>query len=203
MSISNGDIVRTTANFTLPDGTLYQNVFHHQRTGVGIISDAAHVTAIEAWLENMYNEIITYVKSTTTEALCSVDRVAFSIDAWEVVENIGVFTPDFNPAGGTNQLPNQVSPYVIFKTERPKSVGRKFLFPFIEEATNASILEEAAIEDIVAWADDAVNSITLQALDYLVPGIPRTGVDSWLPFTLAVVTNIVGSQRRRRPGVGA
>jgi hypothetical protein len=202
MAIVEGDILRTTINMLLGDGTLYQNVYHHQRTGIGVISEQTHIDTLELWAENAYNEIIDFVRNTVVEQLCYVDKVAWDGTEWAITESIGTFTPTFNPAGVQDQLPNQVSAFCIFKTARPKSVGRKFLMPFIEASQEDSLLVAGALADVVAYADDVVNSILLTPLNYLVPGVPRTGVNSWLPFTVAVVTNLLGTQRRRRRGYG-
>ena len=203
MTIVAGDILRTSCNFTIANNTQYQNVFHHQRTGVGILSDAAHVSAIEDWCNAMYAEIANRCRSGVVGALSSVDKVEFVEGGWTVVESIGVFTPDFNPSDIAAQLPNQSSCFATFITMRPKSTGRKFLFPMTSANVIDGILNPTIVASMVAWADDAVNDIVIQALDNLVPGIVRTGVDAWLPFILGVVTNVTGSQRRRRPGEGS
>lgn len=205
MTIGLGDILRTSINFLLTDGTLYQNVYHHRRVGVGILSDAAHITALKDWAEAMYAEIDDDVAIGTLEQLSSVDRIDFVEGTWTVVENIGVFTPDFTPTGSTaSAMPNQVSPFITFKTARPKTVGRKFLFPLTETQFDAGRLTAGTVTNIVAFADDAVNNVVISApLDYLVPLVVRTGVDAFEDFTLAIVTNVVGTQRRRRFGYGA
>ena len=64
-------------------------------------------------------------------------------------------------------------------------------------------VENAAVDDIVLYAAEALEDITIAVVNALHPGVPRTGVDDWLSFTVAVVTNLLGSQKRRRPGVGA
>lgn len=203
MAILAGDIVKTTMSFGILDGTVCQNIFHHQRIGVGVFTDAAIVTAIEEWAEAMYAELVTAIKDDVVALLCSVDRVEWVIDEWKITENIGVFTPDFVPTLVSEALPNMDSAFVVLKTARPKTIGRKFLPPFGESQQNASYLVAAAVEDVVAWADDAVNDITLQVLDYMRPGVVRTGFDAWFPFTVGIVTNLLGTQRRRRPGVGS
>lgn len=203
MTVVAGDVLRTSISFTLVDGTLLQNVYHHKRTGVAVITDAAHVTALGTWAAAMYGEIVSLVRNNVVANLSSVDKVEWSGLAWEVVENIGSFVPSFTPSGATDALPNQCSPFVIFKTARPKTVGRKFLFPVLENNQDASFIDGAAMVFITAYADEAVNNITLAALNELVPGVPRTGFDVWQEFTLAIVTNVIGTQRRRRPGVGA
>ena len=203
MTIVVGDILRTSMQWQLPSGDLYQNVFHHKRTGIGIISDATHVSTIKDWAEAMYGEIVTLVNAGTVERLSFVDLVEFVAGAWKVTENIGTFTADVTMSAAGDICPNQVSPFIVFKTPRPKTVGRKFLFPSMESDQNQGILIGAAITKYVAWADDAVNDIVIQVGDNLVPGVPRTGVDEWQEFNVAVVTDLVGTQRRRRPGEGA
>ena len=203
MTVVAGDILRTSVNFTLGDGSLFQNIYHHKRTGVGIIGDASHVSVIEFWVEAMYGEIDDIVSDTVNEGLCSVDKVEWVVDTWEVVENIGTFTPTIGFSSVAEPLPNQMSAFVVFKTNRPKTVGRKFLFPFTEAEQSSGILSGGTVTKVVAYADDAVNNLTLQVGDYLVPGVVRTGVDEWWEFYVAIVTDLMGTQRRRRPGYGA
>lgn len=203
MTIVAGDILRTSCNFVLFNGQLYQNIFHHQRTGVGILSDAVHVQAIDDWATTMYAELNTWVGDGVVSSLCSVDQVEFVDGEWTVVDNIGTFTLTFSPTEVGPPMPTQLSPYIIFKTDRPQSVGRKFLFPLTEAGYENGVLAQSVVNVLVSWADDAVNNIVIQVLDDLVPGIIRVGFDVFLPWHTAIVTNSVGTQRRRRLGVGA
>lgn len=203
MTLGVSDIVRTSCNFLLPSGDEYQNVFHHIFDGIGGVSDAAVVADIEDWVETMYAEIVVPTDQDVVEQLCSVDQVEWVVDKWEVVANIGTFTPSIAFAGTDLQLPNQSSPFVVFKTQRPKTVGRKFLFPCAAILQDQGILDSATVTKIVAWADDAVNNIVLDVANELHPGVIRTGINEWKQFTMAVVTNLIGSQRRRRQGYGA
>ena len=203
MALGVGDIVRTSINFTLGSGDQYQNVFHHIFDGIGGISDAAVVADIKTWAETMYGEIDTAVANDVVEQLSFVDQVEWVTDEWKVVGNIGTFTPTFAPLITGVVLPNQSSPFVVFKTARPKTVGRKFLFPLGSNLQDQGIITGATVTLITAWAADAVNDITLDVANVLHPGVPRTGVNDWENFTSAVVTNLIGSQRRRRQGYGA
>lgn len=203
MALGVGDIVRTSVNFLLPSGDQYQNVYHHIFDGIGGVSDAAVVLDIKAWAEAMYAEIDDHVKSATLEQLSFVDQVEWTGAAWEVVANIGTFTPAFVPTSADSVCPNQVSPFIVFKTSRPKSVGRKFLFPTLEPDQDQGILDAPTIAAIVAFADDAVNDIVVDVVNALHPGIIRVGVNDFLAFQVAIVTDLLGTQRRRRPGEGA
>ncbi len=139
------------------------------------------------------------------EQLSFVDRIAFNeiTDQWEIVENIGTFTLTFVPAGAADTIPYQGAPYVIFKTDRPRTVGKKFLFPFIETMQANTILEAGAVTAMVAYGVQVLTAITLGGNGELTCGVPRTGVESWWNFLVAVVGDVIGSQKRRRPGVGA
>lgn len=202
MSVLSGDILRTTCNFTIGTVTQFQNVYHHKRFGVAIYTDQEHVNFIETWAESLYGTLVAYNRDNIEGGLCQVDKIEWDTDEWVIVENVGTFVLGWSPIGGATNLPNQVSPFVVFKTNRPKTVGRKFLFPMTEEAYAGGRLVTLALEDMADYADIAVNNITMAALNYLIPGVPRTGVNSWQEFFVAVVNDLVGTQRRRREGVG-
>lgn len=205
MSVVDGDVLRVTANFELGDGTQYQNVYHYIRDGTDVFGDAAHVSAIENAMDIIYDTLVAQVKDDTVEQLSFVDRVAWDEGEglWKVVENIGTFTVLFVPTSTDDALPYQSSPYVIFKTERPKSVGKKFLFPFVEATQDSTILTGAAVTAMVAYGAAALTTRSLGGDATLAPVIVRTGVETVLRLLVAVVNDVIGSQKRRRPGVGA
>lgn len=205
MAIIDQDILRVSCNFELGDGTQYQNIYHFIRDGVDVYSDAAHITAISAKLQDAYADLVTFVKDDVVEKLSSVDRLEWSVPLgrWEVTENIGTFTITFSPIGTTDSLPFMSSPYVIFKTIRPKSVGKKFLFPMTEPAQANTILVAGAVTAIVDYAAEIMTAIALGGDATLTAGIPRTGFETWYNFLVAIVGDVMGSQKRRRPGVGA
>lgn len=205
MTVLDGDILRISLNFELGDGTQYQNIFHYIRDGTDPFSDAVHVAAIELKVEAMYATIDDLVKSDVVAQLCFVDRVEFNeiVDEWRVVENVGTFTPDFTATQGGDAIPHQSAPFLIFKTGRPKSVGKKFLFPFVELQQANTILVGGAVTAMVAYGVEVLDAIEVGGDVTLTAGIPRTGVQTYLNFLVAVVNDVIGTQRRRRPGVGA
>lgn len=203
MTVVDGDVLRTTANFTLPDGTLYQNVYHHKASLTAPFGDATVEAAIDAWLTATYAWLNALVRSTTVGDLCSIDEVSWSGTAWEITRNLGTFVHTFVPTGGAESMPNQMSPFVTFVTDRPKSVGRKFLFPMGENNYLEGVLAAATVTAIVNYANAALANVNLSPLNDLLPGVTRVGFDVFLPFALAVVTNVAGTQRKRRLGVGA
>lgn len=205
MSMLDGDILRVSLNFELGDGTEYQNIFHYIRDGTDPISDATHIANLKSRVEAMYATIDDLVTSDVSAQLCFVDRVEFNeiVDEWRVVENIGTFTPDFTPTEETDALPYQSAPFIVFKTNRPKSVGKKFLFPFGEAHQDGTILVGGAVTAMVAFGVEVLSGPAVGGDVTLTAGIVRTGVQTFLNFLVAVVNDVIGSQKRRRPGVGA
>lgn len=203
MALGAGDVLRTTVNFLLGNGVQYQNVYHHIFDGVGGVSDAVVVADIATWANAAYGAFASFFATDVVDQLSFVDQVEWVVDAWETVANIGTFTPSTTPIGGTEICPNQIAPFVTFKTARPKTVGRKFLFPAPEAAQNGGIMIAGMVTAIVAYAAIVVNDLEIDVLNVLHPGVPRTSVNDWENFTVAVVTDLVGTQRRRRPGYGA
>lgn len=205
MAVVDGDVLRISANFELGDGSLYQNIYHFVRDGTDPYSDAAHVTAILNKLDIMYGHLEPLVKDDVVPRLGYVDRVAYNeiTDQWEVVENVGTFTVTFVGDGTGDALPYQSSPYVIFKTARPKSVGKKFLFPLEEVQQDSTILVAGAVTAITSYATSLISAIAVGGDATLTACIVRTGVHTVLNLLVAVVGDVLGSQKRRRPGVGA
>ncbi len=203
MTLGVGDIVRTSCNFLLGSGDQYQNVYHHIFDGIGGVSDAAVTLDIKTWADAMYSQYDADVDQGVIEQLSFVDQVEFVEGEWEVVANVGTFTVEMTNLAGGSMLPNQASPFITFKTARPKSVGRKFLFPFQSANQDEGIIAAPTVVLITAFAADALSDIVVDIVNELHPGVVRTGVNDFLPFTVAVVTNLIGSQRRRRQGYGA
>ncbi len=203
MTIEQSDVLRVTCNFILQDGTQYQNVYHYLFDGVGVIADATIVTEFAAQMQTAYEALEDLIRNDILNDLSSVDLVDFVTDQWEVIRNVGTFTLTILGTQAGDAIPNMSSAFVTLKTARPKSVGRKFLFPVVEAEQAQGILTPAAVTDIVAYTDAIIADIVVAVVNALQPGIVRTGINDVLLYTVGVVTNVIGTQRRRRPGVGA
>lgn len=205
MTVTNGDILKLTSSFTLEDGTIMQNIYHWRAAVAGDWGDSTITSAIQTWLEDALDNLEGGCSNTVTANLHSLDKVEWSAieGRWEVVENVGTFVPSFTPSAANDPMPNQTSPCVIFKTTRPKTVGKKFVFPMTDASYDGSYIDPALVTVLTNYAADVLANITLSILNDLIPGVPRSAVGVFYDFYLGVVTNVVGSQRRRKPGVGA
>lgn len=202
MAVQPGDVLKLTAEFLLGDGTIAQNVYYLRAVLVAQIADALAISTLKTWLEAGQSFVMGAMSSAGQCNPATVDVIAWDGAKWSVTQHVGIFTPNNTPTNNLEQLPNQVAPFASFNTNRPKSNGRKFLPGYCEDQSAGSYLTAAALAALVSYAAAVLANATIGPLDYFVPGVPRTAVNLFLDFAVAVVTNVVGTQRRRRPGVG-
>jgi hypothetical protein len=205
MTVNNGDILKVVYEVTLYDGTIAQNVYYLIADLIAPQADLSVVNGIELWIEAMYAEVEHLVVDDTIQNICSVHEVEWNavLALWEVTRFVGYFTPTINYSNVGEALPNQVSPFATFLTSRPKSRGRKFLYAWGETTQAFGYLGGPDLTALGLYADEVLDNVVLGPLNELIAGVVRTAVNEFLQFTGAVVTNVLGTQRRRRPGVGA
>lgn len=203
MAVGLGDIVRSSVNFVLEDGSQYQNVWHHIKVGATAYPNSTFVANFLSHFNSTYSNLQARVPVEVVPALSSLDKIEFSGGKWIITENIGTFTLVFTGSDVADPEPNQVSPYVLYKTPRPKTVGRKFLFPMTETYYDGSYINGTLITSITNFATQSMVDVYMGVIDDLEMCIPRTGVAVEYRIDHAIVTNVCGTQRRRRPGVGA
>lgn len=202
MTVSNGDVIKLVVEGLLEDGTIAQNVFYLLAELAAPQADQSVLNALETWVESAYAEVLGAMVDDLTFNDIVADVIEWNVDKWETTYHIGTEDVDLTPTSTFDAFPNQVAPFATFNTIRPKSKGRKFLFAFADDTALGSYLTAGTVTAIVDFATEVLTTIVLGPFNELVPGIVRTGVNQFLEFQSAVVTNVVGTQRRRRPGVG-
>jgi hypothetical protein len=203
MSVSNGEILKVTYETEMvATDTIFQNVYYLKFHTIGTRSDAAVLADLESWIEDAHGEIDEFVKSTMQQNLCAVDVIAWDTDEWVVDRNIGYIDPTLTFADTGEMLPQQSAWFALFKTARPKSNGKKYLAGMCEASSGGGYLTSPALTGLAAYAAEILNGISIDLDTYYTAGVPRTGVNTWLDFTLAVVGSLIRTQRRRVPGVG-
>jgi hypothetical protein len=145
-----------------------------------------------------------YLPTTMTQRVCWVDVIEWNAttEEWEVTRKVGYFTPTIGFNDAAEPLPNQSAAVAVFPTFRPKTRGRKFVFPFGEDAQDATFLVAAALGALADYAADVLADIVIGPLNELNTGVASTVTGSFQAFDTGIVTNVLGSQRRRRPTVG-
>lgn len=204
MSVSNGEYIKAVFEVDLPDGTIGQNVFNFRCSFTSDQANSAVLSAIEGYVEDIYNSLSTYIRSTLTVNLGAVNKMTWDAvnSLWETGTLVGYIAPAPTFGGSGDMLPNQVAPVMVANTTRPKSRGRKFLLGLVEAATAESDLVSAALTALGTALAHYIADETISAGNDLIVGVLREGVNQFLDFTDGEANSLVGTQRRRKPNVG-
>lgn len=205
MSVTNGDVVKAFVEFVLGDGSIVQNVFHFLVQSAGDVGNGDVVVAVDQYVEDIYNAVATYLADDFTINPGYIHKVGFDagLGKWVTEALIGSFTPTITHTNTDDPFPNQIAPVLVANTLRPKSRGRKFLMGFVDTAADAGDLVGAAVTAMGTALNHYLADEALTGSDVLSPGVVREGVDAFLEFTNGAINSVVGTQRRRKPGVGS
>lgn len=202
MTVSDGDILKCVVTIDLPLDVKAQNVFYLRQESAIDYSNSVVLTAIQGWVENLYDNFDSSVHSTVALSDVLVSKWLWSaLDLWHTGEFVGqeVLADIF--ASGGDMLPHATAAIVTGGTADPLCVSRKS-FPGFAEGTQAgSEVAAVSLVDLAAAAVAWLTDQTLTGADFLVPGVPAKG-GVWQELLVATVGSIMGSQRRRKPGVG-
>lgn len=203
MSVSHGDILHMVIEGKLADGSIWQNRHRWQVDAPAGLTDAVVLNAAKTFTENLYAYIASQVPGTAALQDGSVDVIAWNPtdSKWEIIQNVGLFSPLDTFANASDELPNQCSAFVIGNTSRPKSKGRMFAPPFGEDTQDHGILTSTALTAMGLYAAQYIINQAVGS-DWLMGGIVREAVNQWLGFQSVTYGDVIGTQRRRRLGVG-
>lgn len=203
MSVENGDILHCVIEAVLNDGSIVQNRKRFKLESAITQPDATVLNAVKTWVETLYAFVASEIPVTTDLDDGTVDIIAWNaIDlVWEVIQNVGIYTPLDTFADVGHALPNQCAAFVIGNTSRPKSKGRIFMFPFGEGSQDHGVLSPPALGAVANFATQYITSQPIGG-DNLISGIVRETTPDWLPFSTVSFDDIIGTQRRRRFGIG-
>ena len=204
MAIDDGDVLKAVAEYVLPDGTIAQNVFYFVAEFLASQTGTAVLGAVKQYLEDFYDAIKAYVKSSVTFNPFTLHKLQWNAteSEWEVEEFIGSDDVEVTNTSLDDQFPNQVAATMTANTARPKSRGRKFAPPFVDTAAVAGDLIAGAVTALGVALNHYLSDETVFSGNLLSPGVPRVGFNTFLEFTNGVVNSVLGTQRRRKPGVG-
>jgi hypothetical protein len=205
MAVSDGDFLKAVVQFTLDDGTIAQNVFWFKAAFVADQVNSAVLSAIEGYVEDIYNAVSAYLSNTFNIDLSYVHKMTFNptLAKWVTGTLVGSILPTITHTNTDDPFPNQIAATLVANTTRPGSFGRKFLMGCVETMADGSELVSAAVTAMGNALNHYIADETVSGSDQLVVGVLREGVEQFLEFTDGQVNSIVGTQRRRKPGVGA
>lgn len=205
MPVNNGEIVKSWMEFNLADGTIAQMVYHWKVYSAGEVTSADVIAAVEQYMEDIVAAVQAYIDADITLNPTPVQIVDWDAteDAWVIDRNIGTATCTESFSSTVDPLPNQCAPVMVANTARPKSRGRKFFPGFDDNSASGSDMAAAVLTALGTALAHYLADETISGADVLSPGVIRAGVNAFLDFTTGQVNSVIGTQRRRKPGVGA
>lgn len=202
MSVEAGNIIKVVANLSMPDEVLAQNVFYWIVSGDATSTDAFFITKVEDWLEAFYGELAGRISGAVDLQEASVQEVEFdAVDGWVVVRNIGTANPSVTFSATGDMLPHAGAAIITAQTAVPTRRSRKSIPGCVEaeidNSTVTSTLLTALANAAVEWISDFAIATGIVCISVLLSELGIT-----IPLVGASVPDILGSQRRRKPGVG-
>jgi hypothetical protein len=204
MPVNDGEYVEGRVEFELADGTIAQNVFHFVADFLSEESNSAVTNAVIGYIEDIYGAIATYLSDGFTVNLSKVSKITWDSDVqkWVTELLLGTGLPTITHTNTDDPFPNQIAPVLVANTNRPKTRGRKFLMGCVETMAQGGDLVTAAVTAMTNALNHYIADETVSGSNNLDPGVLREGVEEFRHFTNGEVNSIVGTQRRRKPGVG-
>jgi hypothetical protein len=199
-----GTIFKAAVTIDMPRVQLAQNVFyfHVSNPASEMISAAEVVTAIADWCDDFYTWLQPLVATDVTVDFVDVDNIAWVVDKWETIGNLGTGVISNTGESISDMLPHACAPVITAKTMAPKSRGRKFIAGVTENNVDDSIPTGDLLTDLLGAAVVWLTDISLGTSFDLEPCI--TCIDGVMRLLVStVISTVVGSMRRRKPGVGA
>ena len=204
MTVSNGDVLKGFIEIVLADGTITNNVFWFLADFLSDQSDYDVANTVESYIEDIYSSVATYLADDFTINPSYLHQVSWDPATYKWITDrlVGTLTPSFTHTNTDDPFPNQVSPVLVANTGRPGTRGRKFLTGFVETAAEASDLVSGAVTALTTALNHYLADETISAGNELKVGVGREANGAFALFTNGVVDSAVGTQRRRKPGVG-
>ncbi len=194
-------VFRLTAQFTMPESTIQQWVWHIIQTTVGDVAltnliDAAEVVLADAWAE---------IEDQHTDGMVG-DTLELAVYDDVLNEFNTVRSNDISALVGTDavtdMLPHQDAGLVLFFTSVGRSLGKKFISGMVETTQADSIVAAAAIVKLILFAAEFKTIITAAGNDYA-PGNFNLVSEVFRQWGSTVsVGALISSQDKRKPGIG-
>ena len=205
MAVESGAKIKAVMEMVMADGSIVQNVYHYRLAGGGTLTEEEVVDEITDQLELMYAAVSVYIDQNITVNPTVVYEIEWNTEdkKWETLRVLGEKLLQWTPDGLEDPLPNQCAATVSAATERPKSRGRKFLPGWGDQSVTGGDLNAGSMGALAAYAALYVQTLIVDVAQSLIPGIPRSAAFAFLDFTAAAINSVIGTQRQRKPGVGA
>lgn len=194
-----GDKLRLALEFEMPEEQKAMNILGLSMTS-GTATDAQFLTAAATFITTCYATLQGVIHNQVDINDGIINTVVWSGTAWVVDRLIGTILPTFSPTDAADMLPHACAAVVTMPTILPKKRGRIFLPGFSEVQQSDSLWVAGAATAMANFATAIRAGFTAGTglVQYVVLG-KAGGSNGTTGFD---VGGVVGSQRRRKPGIG-
>ncbi len=148
-----------------------------------------------------------YLQSITNN-IVSMTASVWVADSYEVMipagggwESVAIIPFSASGLVSGDYLPNAVAAVLLGKAAGKRHIGRKFFSAIPESVTTANSLVGVALTNAGLALAAYITPLTTVLGSVLTPGVvDKTG--TFHAFTSGVVSSLLGSMRRRKPGLG-
>lgn len=197
MPVNPLDVLRITAKFSQASQQI-RNVYDVIHGGLTQQTDADVWNGVLLWLELAY----TFVQPGQTSQF-SYDTIDI-VNVTQGLPIIEVAWPNLSAGGDVNNdpLPLQIAAVCRFPTNYLRSQGRKFVGGLTENQTQGNgVLIPTTVTAHASYAARIAAGFTVNG-DLFVAGADNPSKARFAAFTASIVNDVVGTQRRRKQGVG-
>lgn len=196
-SVNLNDIVRVVAIMKLDNLFDVINTYHFEQRVVGQANGDTWMVDVAAYLDSAYTEIITHVSN----------RVSFSLITGQNLTQDTILPEKTWPlltigSAVDDMLPEQLCPYVFWRTPRPRTRSSVYLPPFTEGAWTGTIIPPAALANLQDYANRFIGDFTM-TLGTIRKGAFNPGLLRFSECSTGIRQTSYRTQRRRRIGVGS
>jgi hypothetical protein len=153
-------------------------------------------SAGEEYLDQMFEDIKAFLTTSLT-------YTSFEIQANDGTSfyTVDEHSMSWTGTGSGDFLPNAVAVVMIGKAIGKRLMGRKFWSGITEAAAVANALGGSSVAAFAQCAVDYVSPFTTTNGGLVTPGIADK-THTFRPFVSGLVSTLLGSMRRRKPGIG-
>jgi len=186
-------IQRAVVQGTLFSAVQVRNIFTCEVVPFG--SDDAE-TLWTAYLDPIYVEIMNMLVNDLVYTHYDIQQLVAG--QWEMLQQVDF---SYTGSGEADTLPNAVAVVLLGAAAGIRHIGRKFFSGIAESLATANALTGGGITAAAAALLAYITPFEGLAGGTITPGVvDKNGV--FHPFVGGVVSSILGSMRRRKPGVG-
>ena len=176
------------------DGNEARNVFYCTSTGAG--TDL--LFAIQGWIAQFATSLVSLLTPLIT--FYGVDIYQWiANEVWELISETGLNIP--GDASYSEPLPHQIAPVLIGSTANGRSKAKKFIPGLVEDRCNNGLLTSFGLSTLATALEKWITDYTETNNVVVHPVVHRKGKTD-LDFVGGKVDALVGTQRRRKQGVG-